>query len=120
MTKKILKKRQKKLLKAEVEKIAESLQEGVTKEEIVKILEKVASGEITEEEAMALLKKKTKLSEEGIKKLVAKNQNRSKKKLMNLPKNWQMLPQMRWQKFYKKLEEFQKLTSWPLLKRKKK
>ena len=30
MTKKILKKRQKKLLKAEVEKIAESLQEGVT------------------------------------------------------------------------------------------
>ena len=72
LTEKILKKRQKKLLKAEVKKIAESLKEGVTEEEIVEILEKVASGEISEEEATAILKKKTKLSEEGIKKLVAK------------------------------------------------
>ena len=72
LTKKILKKRQKKLLKAEVEKIAESLKEGVTEEEIVELLEKVASGEISEEEATAILKKKTKLSDEGIKKLVAK------------------------------------------------
>jgi len=72
LTKKILKKRQKKLLKAEVEKIAESLKEGVTEKEIVELLEKVASGEISEEEATAILKKKTKLSEEGIKKLVAK------------------------------------------------
>ena len=72
LTEKILKKRQKKLLKAEVEKIAESLKEGVTEEEIVEILEKVASGEISEEEATVILKKKTKLSEEKIKKLVAK------------------------------------------------
>ena len=72
LTEKILKKRQKKLLKAEVEKIAESLKEGVTEKEIVELLEKVASGEISEEEATAILKKKTKLSEEGIKKLVAK------------------------------------------------
>ena len=72
LTEKILKKRQKKLLKAEVGKIAESLKEGVTEKEIVELLEKVASGEISEEEATAILKKKTKLSEEGIKKLVAK------------------------------------------------
>ena len=72
LTEKILKKRQKKLLKAEVKKIAESLKEGVTEKEIVELLEKVASGEISEEEATAILKKKTKLSEEGIKKLVAK------------------------------------------------
>ena len=72
LTEKILKKRQKKLLKAEVEKINESLKEGVTEKEIVELLEKVASGEISEEEATAILKKKTKLSEEGIKKLVAK------------------------------------------------
>ena len=72
LTEKILKKRQKKLLKAEVKKIAEALKEGVTEEEIVEILEKVASGEITEEEATVILKKKTKLSEEKIKKLVAK------------------------------------------------
>ena len=72
LTEKILKKRQKKLLKAEVEKIVESLKEGVTEKEIVELLEKVASGEISEEEATAILKKKTKLSEEGIKKLVAK------------------------------------------------
>ena len=72
LTEKILKKRQKKLLKAEVEKIAESLKEGVTEKEIVELLEKVASGEISEEEATAILKKKTKLSDEGIKKLVAK------------------------------------------------
>ena len=72
LTKKILKKRRKKLLKAEVEKIAESLKEGVTEKEIVEILEKLAEGEITEEEAITLLKEKTKLSEEGIKKLVEK------------------------------------------------
>jgi len=72
LTEKILKKRQKKLLKAEVEKIVESLKEGVTEKEIVELLEKVASGEISEEEATAILRKKTKLSEEGIKKLVAK------------------------------------------------
>jgi len=72
LTEKILKKRQKKLLKAEVEKIAESLKEGVTEKEIVEILEKLAEGEITEEEAITLLKEKTKLSEEGIKKLVEK------------------------------------------------
>ena len=72
LTKKILEKRRKMLLKAEVEKIAESLKEGVTEEEIVEILEKVAKGEITEEEAITLLKEKTKLSEEGIKKLVEK------------------------------------------------
>ena len=72
LTEKILKKRRKKLLKAEVEKIAESLKEGVTQKEIVEILEKLAEGEITEEEAITLLKEKTKLSEEGIKKLVAK------------------------------------------------
>ena len=72
LTEKILKKRQKKLLKAEVAKIAESLKEGVTEKEIVELLEKVASGEISEEEATAILKKKTKLSDEGIRKLVAK------------------------------------------------
>ena len=72
LTEKILKKRRKKLLKAEVEKIAESLKEGVTQKEIVEILEKLAEGEITEEEAITLLKEKTKLSEEGIKKLVEK------------------------------------------------
>jgi len=72
LTEKILKKRRKKLLKAEVEKIAESLKEGVTEKEIVEILEKLAEGEITEEEAITLLKEKTKLSEEGIKKLVEK------------------------------------------------
>ena len=72
LTEKILKKRQKKLLKAEVEKIVESLKEGVTEKEIVELLEKVASGEISEEEATDILRKKTKLSEEGIKKLVAK------------------------------------------------
>ena len=72
LTEKILKKRQKKLLKAEVEKIVESLKEGVTEKEILELLEKVASGEISEEEATAILRKKTKLSEEGIKKLVAK------------------------------------------------
>ena len=72
LTEKILKKRQKKLLKAEVGKIVESLKEGVTEKEIVELLEKVASGEISEEEATAILRKKTKLSEEGIKKLVAK------------------------------------------------
>ena len=72
LTEKILKKRQKKLLKAEVEKIVESLKEGVTEKEIVELLEKVASGEISEEEATAILRKKTKLSEEGIKKLVSK------------------------------------------------
>ena len=66
-------------MKAEVKKIAESLKEGVTEEEIVEILEKVASGEISEEEATAILKKKTKLSEEGIKKLVAKNQKDPKR-----------------------------------------
>ena len=52
LTKKILEKRRKMLLKAEVEKIAESLKEGVTVEEIVEILEKVAEDEITEEEAI--------------------------------------------------------------------
>jgi len=72
LTEKILKKRQKKLLKAEVGKIAESLKEGVTEKEIVELLEKVASDEISVEEATVVLKKKTKLSEEGIKKLVAK------------------------------------------------
>ena len=72
LTEKILKKRQKKLLKAEVEKIVESLKEGVTEKEIVELLEKVASGEISEEEATAILKKKTNLTEEGIKKLVEK------------------------------------------------
>jgi len=72
LTEKILKKRRKKLLKAEVEKIADSLKEGVTEEEIVKILEKVATGEISEEEAITLLKEKTTLTEEGIKKLVEK------------------------------------------------
>ena len=72
LTEKILKKRRKKLLKAEVEKITESLKEGVTEEEIVKILEKVATGEISEEEAITLLKEKTTLTEEGIKKLVEK------------------------------------------------
>ena len=72
LTEKILKKRRKKLLKAEVEKIAESLKEGVTQKEIVEILEKLAEGEITEEEAITLLKEKTKLSEEGIKKLIHK------------------------------------------------
>jgi len=72
LTEKILKKRRKMLLKAEVEKIAESLKEGVTEEEIVVILEKLAEGEITEEEAKTLLKEKTKLSEEGIKELIAK------------------------------------------------
>jgi len=72
LTKKILKKRQKKLLKAEVEKIADSLKEGVTEKEIVELLEKVASDEISVEEATVVLKKKTKLSDEGIKKLLAK------------------------------------------------
>ena len=72
LTEKILKKRRKMFLKAEVEKIAESLKEGVTEEEIVVILEKLAEGEITEEEAKTLLKEKTKLTEEGIKKLVEK------------------------------------------------
>ncbi len=72
LTEKILKKRQKKLLKAEVEKIADSLKEGVTEKEIVELLEKVASGEISEEEATVILKKKTNLTEEGIKKLVEK------------------------------------------------
>ena len=72
LTEKILKKRQKKLLKAEVEKIAESLKEGVTVKEIVELLEKVASDEISVEEATVILKKKTTLSDEGIKKLLAK------------------------------------------------
>ena len=72
LTKKILKKRQKKLLKAEVEKIAESLKEGVTEKEIVELLEKVASDEISVEEATVILKKKTTLSDEGIKKLLTK------------------------------------------------
>ena len=72
LTEKILKKRQKKLLKAEVEKIAESLKEGVTVKEIVELLEKVASDEISVEEATAVLKEKTTLSDEGIKKLLTK------------------------------------------------
>jgi outer membrane protein OmpA-like peptidoglycan-associated protein len=72
LTEKILKKRQKKLLKAEVEKIAESLKEGVTVKEIVELLEKVASDEISVEEATVVLKEKTTLSDEGIKKLLAK------------------------------------------------
>jgi outer membrane protein OmpA-like peptidoglycan-associated protein len=72
LTEKILKKRQKKLLKAEVEKIAESLKEGVTEKEIVELLEKVASDEISVEEATVVLKEKTTLSDEGIKKLLTK------------------------------------------------
>ena len=72
LTEKILKKRQKKLLKAEVVKIADSLKEGVTEKEIVELLEKVASDEISVEEATAVLKEKTTLSDEGIKKLLTK------------------------------------------------
>jgi len=72
LTEKILKKRQKKLLKAEVAKIAESLKEGVTEKEIVELLEKVASDEISVEEATVVLKEKTTLSDEGIKKLLTK------------------------------------------------
>ena len=59
-------------MKAEVEKIAESLKEGVTEKEIVELLEKVASDEISIEEATVVLKEKTTLSDEGIKKLLTK------------------------------------------------
>jgi outer membrane protein OmpA-like peptidoglycan-associated protein len=72
LTKKILKKRKKTLLKAEVAKIADSIKEESSEKEIVEILEKFSEGETTEEEAKALLREKTNLSEEEIDKLTAK------------------------------------------------
>ena len=72
LTEKILEKRRESLLKKEVEKNIDQLKEGVTKSEIVDLLEKVASGEISEKEAKRLLKEKTKLTSEGIAKLLKK------------------------------------------------
>jgi len=72
LTEKILEKRRESLLKKEVEKNIDQLKEGVTKSEIVDLLEKVASGEISEKEAKRLLKEKTKLTDEGIAKLLEK------------------------------------------------
>ena len=72
LTEKILEKRRESLLKKEVEKNIDQLKEGVTKSEIVDLLEKVASGEISEKEAKRLLKEKTKLTAEGIAKLLKK------------------------------------------------
>ena len=72
LTEKVLEKRRKKLIKEEVAQIAEEIKETSSEKEIVEILEKVAEGEITEAEAKALIKEKTKLSDKGVEKLIAK------------------------------------------------
>jgi len=72
LTEKVLEKRRKKLIKEEVAEIADEIKEISSEKEIVEILEKVAEGEITEKEAIALIKEKTKLSDKGVEKLIAK------------------------------------------------
>ncbi len=72
LTEKVLEKRRKKLIKEDVAKIADEIKDTSSEKEIVEILEKVAEGEITEKEAIALIKEKTKLSDKGVEKLIAK------------------------------------------------
>ena len=62
----------KKIKTVELEKKTDKLKEEVTEKEILELLEKVASGEISEEGATIILKGKTKLSSEGIAKLIGK------------------------------------------------
>ena len=72
LTEKVLEKRRKKLIKEDVADIADEIKESSSEREIVEILEKVAEGELTADEAKALLKEKTTLSEKGVEKLIAK------------------------------------------------
>jgi len=72
LTEKVLEKRRKKLIKEDVADIADEIKESSSEREIVEILEKVAEGELTAEEAKALIKEKTTLSEKGVEKLIAK------------------------------------------------
>ena len=72
LTEKVLEKRRKKLIKEDVADIADEIKDSSSEREIVEILEKVAEGELTANEAKALLKEKTTLSEKGVEKLIAK------------------------------------------------
>ena len=72
LTEKVLEKRRKKLIKEDVADIADEIKDTSSEKEIVEILEKVAEGELTAEEAKALIKEKTTLSEKGVEKLIAK------------------------------------------------
>jgi outer membrane protein OmpA-like peptidoglycan-associated protein len=72
LTQKIIDKRRKNLLKKEVEKIADSVKKGFSDQDILDILEQVADSSITKEEAKRLLKEKTNLSDDRIRKLIAK------------------------------------------------
>ena len=72
LTEKVLEKRRKKLIKEDVADIADEIKDSSSEKEIVEILEKVAEGELTAEEAKALIKEKTTLSEKGVEKLIAK------------------------------------------------
>ena len=72
LTEKVLEKRRKKLIKEDVAEIADEIKDSSSEKEIVEILEKVAEGELTAEEAKALIKEKTTLSEKGVEKLIAK------------------------------------------------
>ena len=67
----------KKLIKEDVADIADEIKESSSEREIVEILEKVAEGELTTDEAKALLKEKTTLSEKGVEKLIAKTKTKS-------------------------------------------
>ena len=72
LTEKVLEKRRKKLIKEDVAEIADEIKDTSSEKEIVEILEKVAEGELTTQEAKALIKEKTTLSEKSVEKLIAK------------------------------------------------
>ena len=72
LTEKVLEKRRDNLIKEDVAEIADQIKETSSEREIVLILKRMAEGEITEAEAKALIKEKTKLSDKGVEKLIAK------------------------------------------------